>query len=525
MRSVMSHQFSQVPSVAIQRSSFKRNHGLKTTFDGGELIPVYWDEVLPGDTHTVRMNGFGRLSTPIHPVMDNMFLDTFFFFVPNRLIWDNWQKFCGEQENPGDSTDYLVPIMTAPATTGYAEASLSDYLGLPTKVPGYEHISLYHRAYNRIWNDWFRDENLQNKVPENTGDTQDSDADYTILRRGKRHDYFTSCLPWPQKDNGNPVLLPLGQTAPVIENVNSTTPLIVKDANARNIISDGVDFTTGASGEMRVDLVAAMVNPNNTMVTDLSQATASTINDLRLAFQTQRMYEKDARGGTRYVELLKNHFQVVSPDFRLQRTEYLGGGSSPVNIHPVTQTSETATQPQGSMAAFGTVGVSGHGFTKSFVEHGIIIGLASVRADLTYQQGLDRHFSRSTRFDYFWPSLANLGEMAVLNQEIYTQGEGFKTIDEAVFGYQEHWAEYRYKPSRITGLFRSNATQSLDPWHLSLDFATLPALNDTFIQDTPPIDRVVAVTNQPEFIFDAYFNLTSARPMPINSVPGMIDHF
>ena len=487
--------------------------------DTGLLVPIYWDEVLPGDTHTVRFNGFGRMSTPIHPIMDNMFLDTFFFFVPNRLVWDNWEKFCGYQENPGDSTDYLVPIMTAPATTGYTEGSLSDYFGLPTKVPGYEHISLYHRGYNLIWNEWFRDENLQASVTVNKGDTQDPDSDYTVLRRGKRHDYFTSCLPWPQKDNGNPVLLPLGTAADVHSDAGAGGLIgLYSDtlSEFRNIDTDGPQAYISAS---------AVSMPGNRMYADLSSATAATINDLRQAFQVQRMYEKDARGGTRYVEVLKTHFQVISPDFRLQRPEYLGGGSTPVNIHPVTQTSETATQPQGSMAAFGTVGVQGHGFTKSFVEHGIIIGLASIRADLTYQQGLDRHFSRSTRFDYFWPSLANLGEMAVLNQEIYTQGEGFKTVDEDVFGYQEHWAEYRYKPSRITGLFRSNATQSLDPWHLSQDFAALPQLGDTFIQDNPPLSRALAVTTQPEFILDAFFNVTSARPMPINSVPGLIDHF
>lgn len=524
MRSVMAHQFSQVPSVDIQRSKFKRDHGLKTTMDTGFLYPIFWDEVLPGDTHTVRANMFGRMATPLHPIMDNMFIDTFFFFVPNRLTWDNWEKFCGFQENPGDSTDYLVPIMQAPATTGYAEGSIHDYFGLPTKVPDYQHISLYHRAYNLIFNEWFRDENLQDSVPVNKGDTQDNEADYALLRRGKRHDYFTSCLPWPQKDNGNPVLLPLGTEAPIYgKNMpfdgNHTTAnnrAQVLDSTATNLRQLNADQANlyGGTGTQGLGQLMA----------DLSNATAATINDLRQAFQVQRMFEKDARGGTRYVEVLKTHFQVVSPDFRLQRPEYLGGGSSPVNIHPVTQTSSTATEPtpQGNMAAFGTLGVSGHGFTKSFVEHGVIIGLASIRADLTYQQGLDRHWSRQTRFDYFWPSLANLGEMAVLNKEIYTQGTA---ADEDVFGYQEHWAEYRYKPSRITGLFRSNASQSLDPWHLSQEFAGLPVLGDTFIQDNPPLDRAIAVTSQPQFIVDAFFNQISARPMPVNSVPGLIDHF
>ena len=513
MRSATQHQFSQVPSVNIQRSSFKRDNALKTTFDFSYLVPVYWDEALPGDTHTVRMNGFGRIATPIHPVMDNAYLETFFFAVPVRLLWDNWEKFNGAQDNPGDSTDYLVPTMQAPATTGYAENSISDYLGLPTKVPDYNHITFYHRAYNRIYNDWFRDQNLQDSVIERTGDAGDLDTDYVLLRRGKRHDYFTSSLPWPAKTQ-TPVLLPLGDQAPI---------------NVDGAVGDDVSaFFTDVSLSRKFDagnpfLRGSGTAGTNDMYADLTNATAATINDLREAFQIQRMYEKDARGGTRYVETLKAHFQVVSPDFRLQRAEYLGGGSSMINIHPVTQTSESGTQPQGSMAAFGTVAMTGHGFTKSFTEHCVILGLANARCDLTYQQGLDRHFSRSTRFDYFWPSLANLGEQAVLNQEIFTQSD--KTINETPWGYQERWAEYRYKPNRITGLFRSNATQTLDPWHYAQDFAALPPLNTSFIEDDPPVDRTIAVHGQPHIIFDAYFNVTSARPMPVNSVPGLIDHF
>ena len=517
MRSVMSHQFSQVPSTSIQRSRFQRNNGLKTTLDSGFLVPIYIDEVLPGDTHTVRMSSFGRMATPIHPIMDNLFMDTFFFFVPNRLLWDNWEKFCGYQENPGDSTDYLVPTMTAPAG-GYAEQSLSDYFGIPTKVDGLTHISLYHRAYNLIWNEWFRDENIQDQVPNNKGDTADDPADYVLLRRGKRHDYFTSCLPWPQKDNGNPVLLPIGASAPVT--VDGTA-----GGAAMNIgLKYSDQWGSMQSSAANVQNSANASDPTYQMYADLSNATASTINDLRQAFQVQRMYEKDARGGTRYVEVLKNHFQVVSPDFRLQRPEYLGGGSAMINVNPVPQTTPTDTlTPQGNLAAYGTVSSTGDGFTKSFVEHGVIIGLCSIRADLTYQSGLCRSMSRSTRFDYFWPSLANLGEMAVLNKEIYAQGTA---DDENVFGYQEHWADYRYKPSRITGQFRSNATAPLDPWHLSQDFQTLPVLTSSaFIEDTPPVKRVIAVPTEPEFILDAFFNVTSARPMPVNSVPGLIDHF
>lgn len=527
MKSVMRYDFSSVPSVGMQRSSFQRDHGLKTTFDSGLLIPVYWDEALPGDTHNVRMNAFARMATPIHPVMDNLFLDSFFFAVPIRQIWDNWEKFNGSQDNPSDSTDYLIPQLTSPAG-GWEEQSLSDYLGFPTKVQELNTTALYHRAYARIWNQWFRDENLQDSVYEPHTDGPDNAANYDVLRRGKRHDYFTSCLPWPQKDNGNTVLLPLGTSAPVVRDQNASSPQAMIRNSSQTPAANTTTGQTDASGLWQNTTGNAIfLDPNGSMVTDLTQATAATINDLRQAFQVQRMFEKDARGGTRYVEIIKNHFNVVSPDFRLQRPEYLGGGSTPVNVHPVTQTSSSVeNQPQGSLAAFATVSASGHGFTKSFTEHCIILGVVSVRADLTYQQGLDRHFSRRTRFDYYWPSLANLGEQAVLNREIYLPAGSYNPTEaEAVFGYQERWAEYRYKPSRITGLFRSNATNTLDPWHLSLNFANQPVLNASFIEDKPPVDRVIAVQGQPQFIFDAYFKVRSARPMPVNSVPGLIDHF
>lgn len=526
MKSVMRYDFSSVPTVDIQRSSFERNHGLKTTFDSGQLIPIYWDEALPGDTHSVRMSAFARMATPIHPVMDNMFLDTFFFAVPIRQIWDQWEKFNGSQDNPGDSTDFVIPQLTLPSE-GFEEGTLGDYFGMPIGVRDLPVTALYHRCYARIWNQWFRDENLQDSVYEPHGDGPDDVTQYPVLRRGKRHDYFTSCLPWPQKDNGNTVLLPLGTSAPVVRSQTGNDQALIRNTSgtpASSIQTGQTDATglwqnTGGTG--------IFLDPNGSMLTDLSNATAATINDLRQAFQVQRLFEKDARGGTRYVEIIKNHFNVTSPDFRLQRPEYLGGGSSPVNIHPVTQTSSSVeNQPQGSLAAFGTVSANGHGFTKSFTEHCIVIGLASVRADLTYQEGLDRQFSRRTRFDFFWPTLANLGEQSVLNREIFvTPGTYNQTEAEAVFGYQERWAEYRYKNSRVTGKFRSRATNTLDPWHLSINFASQPSLNASFIEDKPPVDRVIAVTNQPQFIFDAYFKVRSARPMPVNSVPGLIDHF
>jgi hypothetical protein len=439
--------------------------------------------------------------------MDNLFLDTFYFAVPLRLLWDNWQKFNGEQTNPGDSTDYLVPTMTSP-TGGYDNGTISDYFGIPTEIEGLSHISLYHRAYNLIWNEWFRDQNLQDSVTVNKGDGPDTVTDYEILKRGKRHDYFTSCLPWPQK--GESVDLPLGQTAPVKSDYNSN--------------ANGITVSTGNNTGGVVDIsVGNSYNDNYKLYTDLSDASAATINQLRQAFQIQKLYERDARGGTRYTEVLKAHFGVTSPDARLQRPEYLGGGTTTINVNPVAQTSASeAGSSQGDLAGVGTVVLKNHGFTKSFTEHCVIIGLACVRADLNYQQGLNRHFSRSTRWDYFWPALAHIGEQAVLNKEIMAQGT---TDDDDVFGYQERFAEYRYKPSVITGQFRSNYSTPLDAWHLAQDFGTLPTLSPEFIEEDPPVGRVLAVPTQPHILFDSFNKLTSVRPMPTYSVPGLIDHF
>lgn len=524
MKSSNQHLFSQIPRADIQRSSFNRSHGYKTTLDSGYLVPFFVDEVLPGDTFNLKATLFGRLATPVVPFMDNMYLETFFFFVPNRLVWDNWQKFNGEQKNPGDSTDFLIPTLEAGT---HEVGSIADYFGIPTGVQLEKINALPFRAYNLIYNEWFRDENLQDSLEVPTGDGPDPINKYNLVRRGKRHDYFTSCLPWPQKGPG--VELPLGTTAkltgsasiPVIPNLSGSSygDLWVDNNQFRysNSPDDYSSFTTiYPTANLDKDILK---NIN----VDLSSATAITINSLRQAFQLQRLYERDARGGTRYTEILRAHFGVISPDARLQRPEYLGGSSTRININPVQQTSATdTTSPQGNLAAYGVLGDKVNGFTKSFVEHGYIIGLVNIRADLTYQQGLNRMWSRQTRFDYYWPALAHLGEQAVLNKEIYAQGTA---DDDKVFGYQERWAEYRYFPSQITGKFRSTYAQSLDVWHLAQEFAELPKLNAEFIVDNPPVARVLAVQNEPQILLDCYFSLSCVRPMPTYSVPGLVDHF
>lgn len=526
MKTVMSNQFSTAPTADIPRSNFNRSHGLKTTFNAGKLVPIFCDEALPGDTISMNPAAFARLNTPIHPIMDNMYMDVHFFSVPVRQIWDNFRKFMGEQANPNDSTDYTVPISVAPSG-GYQNESLQDYLGLPTLVEGFEHSALFTRAYNHIYNEWYRDQNLIDSVKVDTNDTNDDPADYTLLDRGKRHDYFTSSLPWLQK--GDAIDLPLGTTAPIIPNgdsiifdyKNGTVPTGTAQA-----LGDG-----SIQGNPAPSTTSNLAYEQSGLQADLTAATAATINELRQAFQIQKLLERDARSGTRYAEIVKAHFGVNFMDVTY-RPEFLGGSSTAINVHTVPQTSSTdTTSPQGNVAGFGTASLNGGGFTKSFTEHCIVIGIASVRADLTYQQGLDRMWSRSTRYDYYWPVLAHLGEQATHSKEIYCQDPATDTgstgtpDNERVFGYQERWAEYRYKQSKITGKMRSNDPQSLDAWHLSQEFSSLPELNQTFITESPPLDRVVALPTEPDFFGDFYFNCQYARAMPIYSTPGLIDHF
>lgn len=567
----MIHNFSQIPNLKIQRSSFNRSHAYKTTFDSGWLVPFFVDEALPGDTFSLKHTILARLNTPIVPIMDNLFLETFYFFVPNRLLWQNWEKFNGAQDNPGDSTDFLIPTISPSNDNSnkFLVGSLADYLGLPTDVdlgsstnPNRVKISsLPFRAYNLIWNEWFRDENLQSSATEFTGDSATNDAYFPLRRRGKRHDYFTSALPWPQKGNAVSINM-TANSAPIFSNGKALTIKTIPAGAGATYTGLGADYATTSPSMNRLAFYTDFLNINqgssygmqpppddltnrvsvnipekgdpqpSNIYADLSGSQiTTTINALRTGFQLQKMLERDARGGTRYTEIIRSHFGVISPDARLQRPEYLGGSSKRIMVNPVQQTSSTdTTSPQGNLAAFAQVMDFSNGFSKTFTEHGVILGLVNVRADITYQQGLPRMFQRQTRYDFYWPSLANLGEQAIKNSEIYTQAfnavdGGGLVINDKTFGYQERYAEYRYYPSKITGKLRSTATGTLNVWHLSQKFTSLPVLGETFIQDTPPVSRVIAVPSQPQFTLDCFFDMKCARPMPVYSVPGLIDHF
>jgi len=540
LASAFQDHFAKVPSVSRPRSQFKRVSRHKHTFDEGVLIPFYIDDVIPGDTFNVREKSFARLATPIFPIMDNMYMEKFWFFVPNRLVWDNFTKQHGERTDPDSSTDYTTPVINVTAMAAPAVGSLWDNLGLPmqnTTVLTNSISALPFRMYYKIYNDWFRDQDLQDSLTETRGDGPDLPTAYTLQRINAYKDYFTTARPSPQK--GPAVEFSLGSTAPVTGtfpqsgyvgtdiNTDPTPgaqmgPLLAYQASGTdpgrlsvNTMRSGAgtnQIIMGVQGTLSIDLADGVT-------ADLTDASALTVNAFREAVTVQQVYELDMRGGTRFIEMIYNHYGVINPDFRLQRPEFLGYNRTMVNIHPVQQTSESSDTPQGNLAAFGTVGQSS-GFVKSFTEFGYVIGLVAVRADLSYQDGLDRHWSRRTRFDYYYPAFANLGEQAILNQEIWANGSS--PVNQGVFGYQERWAEYRYKTSKVTGLFRSNAAGTLDAWHLAKDYDTLPTLNDAFIQENAPVDRTIAVPSEPHFIFDCLVENTSARVMPMYSAPGLM---
>lgn len=567
---VRGHRFSDAPAMYMKRTKFDRSHVYKTTFDSGKLIPVFVDEVLPGDTTRMSVNYFARLATPIKPIMDNIYLDWFFFFVPNRLVWEHWQNFCFEQEDPDDSTDYVIPTVTATGNSDNAYVgSLWDYFGLPVNTSGnLSGISaLPFRGVYLIYNEWFRDENLQKSVKIQKGDTNEVlnsaraaeqpswvfTSDTSIVPglacppRGKRHDYFTSALPWTQKGPG--VSIGLAGTATLVDpspvsgyfvqqsNNSLGAAQLSKDGGVHSVftgsgtLSYQGGYSTSIAGHSinGSGMATVTAQPGSSWLSknsyaDLDSSSIFTINSLRTAFQMQKFYERLARGGSRYTEVLRSFFGVVSPDARLQRPEFLGSFTKMVNVNPIAQTSATDnTSPQGNLSAYGVTASKFHGFTKSFVEHGYIIGFVCARADLTYQQGINKMWLRSTVYDFYWPTFAHLGEQAIELREIYAQGS---KADTTVFGYQERYAEYRYKPSQITGKFRSSVTGgNLDVWHLSQFFKNAPTLSEEFIMENPPIERIIAVPSEPEFLLDIGFRYTTVRPMPMFGTPGLVDHF
>ena len=556
-RNVESH-FSLAPQASIKRSSFDMSHTHKTTFNAGDIIPLDWQEVLPGDTFSYDTSFVARMTTPIFPVMDNCYLDYYYFFVPNRLLWEHWEQFCGANDDITaweQPVTYEIPQITAPSSTGWTEGTLADYMGIPTNVSNFSVSALPFRAYAKIYNDWFRDENVTSPCNLSLTDTTQAGSNGTTTvtdvelggapaKASKYHDYFTSALPFVQR--GPAVTIPLGTSAPIYGNggsvqfsdssdhgpirmyaastmaVNGTSTTTSINKSATDSISSGYSY--------QFPTKSASFSSN--IYADLSEATASTINELRQAFQIQRLYEATARSGARYIEILKGLFGVDSPDARLQRSEYLGGKRVPINIQQVLQTSSTdSTTPQGNTAAYSLTADRASSFTKSFVEHGILMCLGVVRTQHTYQQGLEQKWTRKRRFDFYYPQLAHLGEQPIKNKELYLQGSTVVNAstgvayDEEVFGYQEAWATYRYQNNRVSGLFRSNATGTLDAWHYADNYAAMPTLTSAFIEEPKSnIQRTLAVSGEDQFIIDCYFKCKAVRPMPMYSVPGLIDH-
>jgi len=523
--------FNQTPSVSHPRSSFDRSKGVKTTFDAGWLIPIFCDQMIPGDTLNLDFEGMARLATPIKPTMDNLYLETFWFFVPRRLTWTNFQRYMGEQDNPTDSIDYLIPqIGTPDGGGGIAVMSLFDYLDI---IPGVENINWRNdigRSYNLIWNKWFRDENLQTSAVVDMDDGPDTLTDYVLLRRGKRKDYFTSCQLTPQK--GPTVLIPGSDYLPVHGIGKNTANYLTGAVTPRE--SDGTSASYASSAiidnsttDYRFFVEQGATGTKGTtgypaIHVDMTENTDGTMNALRMAEAMQVFYERQMRGGSRYIEQNKYQFGVTSPDARLQRPEFLGGGSTRVNITPTTQTNNTGATgtPQGNLAGVGIANVRNHGFTRSFTEHGIVLGLMSVRADLNYQNAMQRWYQIRSRDEEYFPPFANLGEQAVMLTEIY-QNAFDSGGAETVWGYQERFAEYKQAFSTITGLFRSNVSGSLDVWHYAIDFDSAPTLGSSFIEDNPPIDRTIAVPSEPHFLFDSFLRINHVRPIPAHSAPRL----
>ncbi|UPW41025.1 major capsid protein [Sigmofec virus UA08Rod_5712] len=549
-RNVESHFAMNPTRIDLSRSRFDRSSSVKLSFNAGAVIPFYVDEVLPGDTFSIDTSKVVRMPSLITPMMDNVFLDTYWFFVPNRLVWSHWKQFNGENTESAwlPTTEYNVPQITSPAETGWKIGTIADYMGIPTGVPGLSVNALPFRAYALIMNEWFRDENLTDPLNIPVDDVTVAGVNtgnyLTDVAKGgmpflasKYHDYFTSCLPAPQK--GPDVTIqavssgpyPVYTTADRVPSVDERYALFSKNQSVRTSPSVlGIASGDAPGGSVREYSSTLGSNqgvfiPDNLWAFPSSDLQVATINQLRMAFQVQKLYEKDARGGTRYIEILKSHFGVTSPDARLQRPEYLGGNRIPITINQVLQQSQTTDQsPQGTPVGQSLTTDTHSDFTKSFVEHGFVLGLMVARYDHTYQQGLERMWSRRDRFDYYWPVFANIGEQAVLNKEIYAQGTD---VDDEVFGYQEAWADYRYKPNRVAGEMRSQYAQSLDIWHLADDYAQLPKLSDAWIREDPAnIDRVIAVSSavSHQFFADIYIRNRTTRPMPMYSIPGLIDH-